>query len=249
MTLLGTCTSFAFSFLLNYLLLFSDSLTPFARSVITAIALPIVIGAPLSFLLAYSLRAVRRYRRELTRSASYDQVTDFFNGAAFTSVVDRRASSRQEEGARRGAFLLINAQGLRSINMRYGHEWGEEALRLVASTIRSSVRSDDIVGRLGLGEFGIFLPGATEENARAVGERIRAGVARVYLQPTRFGSAGETGLLNVSVGGVIFEHELEFDGLYRVAGQQLSYAEASGGIEILPVASNPPPTPDAPAAH
>jgi hypothetical protein len=57
-------------------------------------------------------------------------------------------------------------------------------------------------------------------------------------------------LLSVSVGGVMFEHELEFDGLYRLAGLQLSYAEASGGgIEILPVVSHPSPKPDAPTGH
>ena len=234
-TLIGTAVSFAVSFALNYLLLFSDSLTPFAQSMITAITLPIVVGAPLSFLLGYNLQEVRRYRRELTRNATHDRATEFLTGTAFSSIIDRRAVSAPAEGSRSGAFLVVDAGNLRSINARYGLEWGEEALRLIAATIRSSVRSDDIVGRLGASEFGIFLPGATEKNAREVGERIWAGIARVYLTPAQ----GDKSMLTASVAGVIFEDELEFERMYRAAEQRLASAEESGTVEILHVAKEP----------
>ena len=85
--MLGTALSCGFSLLLNYLLLFSDSLTPFDRSLVTALAVPLVVGAPLSFLLAYSRQTVSRYRSALTRAASYDRTTDVLNDAAFTSLV------------------------------------------------------------------------------------------------------------------------------------------------------------------
>ena len=230
--LLGTGISFASSLLVNYLLFFSETLTPFARSMITAIVVPIAVGVPLSLILAYNMQQVGRYRRALTRSAAYDQVTDVFKRTAFSSAVDRRSPAGPQDGPRQGAFLVVIADNLRSINLRYGLDWGEEALRLVASTIRSSVRSDDIVGRLGMGEFGIFLPGATEANAREVGQRIRAGVERACVMPKSARLLNEDNILSVRVGGVIFENELGFDVMYRAAEQQLSNAESSGGIEI-----------------
>ena len=246
-TLLWTGAGLAFSLIFNYLLLLSETLTPFERSLTTAAVVPIVIGAPLSFLLGYSFREIRRYRRELARSATYDQVTEFFNGTVFSEVVERRVSSSSTDRPRQGAFLVVNADNLRSINMRYGFNWGEQALLLVAATIRLSVRSEDVVGRLGASEFGLFLPAATEENARDVGERIRAGVAQVYFAPRNFTAAGEKDLLSVSVGGVMFEDEFEFEAMYRTAEQQLSNAESSGRVEIsritrdVPASQNGPP--------
>jgi diguanylate cyclase (GGDEF)-like protein len=231
-TLSGTGLALAFSFLLNYLLLFSESLTPSARSLIMAVALPIVIGAPLSFLLAYNLRRARLYRRRLTHMASHDEVTAVLKGRAFASLVDRRVSPRHGRPPPSGALLIVNVDNLNAINLSHGLEWGEEALRLIAATIRSSVRDDDIVGRLGPTEFGIFLAGATEENAREVGERIRADVAQVYFAPGRPAGADAADMLDVSVGGVMFRQELAFDAIYRAAEQRLSRAHGAGGMVI-----------------
>ncbi|WP_394885882.1 GGDEF domain-containing protein (plasmid) [Mesorhizobium sp. AaZ16] len=226
-TVLGTVACVVVSLILNYLLLFNETLTSFGQMVVSANLVPVVIGGPLSFLLALRQQEIKRIRRELTRSATYDPTTAFYNGTVFSSVVDRRVFSEPTEGPRRGAFLVINAANLRSINMRYGLRWGEEALRLVASVIRTSVRTEDVVGRLGASEFGIFLPGATEKNAREVGERIRAGISANYFAP-----AGEKGVLSVSVGGVFFEDELGFEGMFRAAEYQLSNAEVSGFMMI-----------------
>lgn len=227
-TLLGTALSCGVSLLLNYLLLFSDTLTPFGRSLTTALAVPLVVGAPLSFLLAYSFRTIHLYRRALTRAASHDRATDTLNGSSFSSIVERRASVKSGDGPRQGAFLIVNADGVKAINIRHGLEWGEEALRLIATTIRSSVRSEDIVGRLTQSEFGIFLSGATEDNARDVGQRILAGIRQVYFAP----QPASKELLDVRVAGIHFEGELDFAGMYRAAEQQLSRMSAPGEMEI-----------------
>ncbi len=226
-TVLGTVACAIASLIVTYLLPFNKSLIPLAQIMISASIAAFVIGAPLCILLALREQEIKRIGCELTRSATYDTTTAFYKWTVFSSVVDRRAASESARGPRRGAFLAINASNIRAINMRYGLEWGEEALRLVASVIRTSVRADDIVGRLGASEFGIFLPGATEKNAREVGDRIRAGVAANYFTP-----AGAKGVLNVNVGGVFFEDELGFDGMFRAAEYQLWNAEISGSMTI-----------------
>jgi diguanylate cyclase (GGDEF)-like protein len=243
-TVLGTVACVIASLILNYLLFFNETLIPFSQMVISAGVIAVVIGAPLSFLLALRQQEIKRIRRELTRAATHDTTTAFYNGTAFSSVVDRRAVSESTEGPRRGAFLAINASNLRAINIRYGLEWGEEALRLVASVIRTSVRADDIVGRLGPSEFGIFLPGATEQNAREVGERIRAGVAANYFAP-----AGAKDVLSVSVGGVFFEDELGFEDMFRAAEYQLWNAEISGSMMISQASDDFLTRRDGPTAH
>lgn len=232
LTLFGTVSALLFSLAFNYVLELATSLTPFGRHLASAIVLPILIAAPLFFFVGLKQRDARRVRQELNRAATYDGLTASLNGTVFSSVIDRRAASSAMPGARHGAFLLIDAEHIRAVNMRYGLDWGNEALRLIATTIRSSVRSGDIVGRLGTSEFGVFLPGATEKNARDIGERIRAEVAKVYFAPD-----GQMSALSVSVGGVIYENDPGFDGLFRAAGQRLSNVQGTGKMELSRLAA------------
>ncbi|TGS25361.1 GGDEF domain-containing protein, partial [bacterium M00.F.Ca.ET.180.01.1.1] len=62
---LGTIGSLCVSLSLNYLLLFSETLTPFGRGMITATLLPLVICLPLFVFIGRNLAEIRRYRREL----------------------------------------------------------------------------------------------------------------------------------------------------------------------------------------
>ncbi|WP_245467559.1 MULTISPECIES: GGDEF domain-containing protein [unclassified Mesorhizobium] len=229
LTLLGTAGSLGFSLALNYLLLFADGLTPFGRGVVTATLVPLAIGLPLFLLIGWGRVEIRRYRQELNKSATYDGLTGCLNGTAFTSIIERRVKKPSEHGSRSGAFLVIHPEHLRSINLRFGIEWGDEALRLIASTIKSSVREEDLIGRIGTSIFGVFLPGATEEDAKEVGERIRARVAQVYFAPK-----GAEDVLSIGVGGVVFENELAFDDMFRSAEQLLSRNGTDFELSRLP---------------
>jgi len=227
LTLLGTAGSLGLSLGLNYLLLFSDALTPFARSMITAGLLPVIICLPLFALIGWNRVEIHRYRQELNRSGTYDRLTGCLNGPVFTSMVERRAARRPGPGPRSGAFLIIHPQHLRSINMRFGLEWGDEALRLIVSTIQSSVREEDLIGRIGASMFGVFLSGATEAEAKEIGERIRTRIAQVYCAPK-----GIEDVLTIKVGGVMLENEMEFSDMFRSAEQHLSDAQDEAGFEL-----------------
>ena len=87
---------------------------PFGRSMVAATLLAIAIGAPLSFLFAYYLLEARRYRRELTRSASHDQLTEFFNGVRLFVAcgparlldIDGGTAARRPSAGRRGKYQI-----------------------------------------------------------------------------------------------------------------------------------------------
>lgn len=231
LTLAGTLACLALSLLLNYLLLFSDALTPSRRSLVTALVVPVGIAAPMLLFLGWKITENRRLRAELKRHATYDGVTDCYRGAVFSSMVERRVRSGQRKDGG-GAFLIADAEHLNSIILRYGPEWGEEALRLISSTIRSSLRSEDMVGRLGTTEFGIFLHRAGEVEAAEVGRRIRDEVAKVYFAPD-----GKAAILTVRVGGVTVDAPRDFLSLFQAAQTQLSAVKHPDGVEIS--SSNP----------
>jgi diguanylate cyclase (GGDEF)-like protein len=226
----GTLACVGFSFLLNYLLFSGEDINPLTRSLVAAVVTSLVVAAPLFSFVAAKLEEIRSLKQELNHLAMFDRVTSCITGTAFSAFVgsslglERRKLSQHNHGA----LLVIDVEQLNRINARFGHSWGDEALRLIASVIRSSIRSSDVVGRVGSSEFGVFLPGASEDNAVEVGERIRAAVANAYFAPQ-----GIEDTLKVSVGGIVYQDRVDFNEMFRIAEQQMQRAKiGSGQVEL-----------------
>ena len=136
--------------------------------------MPILIGGPMIFYLSVRHQELCLAYDRLEHAASRDSLTDCLNHGAFAEQVG--ATLRNADNPC-GALLVVDADHFKSINDRFGHDRGDVALKLIAATIRSTVRSTDLVGRLGGEEFGIFLPGASRATAQAIAECIRHAVA------------------------------------------------------------------------
>jgi diguanylate cyclase (GGDEF)-like protein len=78
--------------------------------------------------------------------------------------------------------LLIDLDHFKSINDRFGHALGDRALEIFAQSARQSVRSSDLIGRLGGEEFAAVLVNTSQDKAVAVAERIRASFAQAALE-------------------------------------------------------------------
>jgi diguanylate cyclase (GGDEF)-like protein len=82
------------------------------------------------------------------------------------------------------SVVLADLDHFKVINDSYGHLAGDAALIEVAGTLRSQLRSCDLLGRFGGEEFCIFLPGGTPEAAAHVAERLRAAIAALTVPET-----------------------------------------------------------------
>ena len=78
--------------------------------------------------------------------------------------------------------LMIDADGFSRVNDSLGRVAGDAVLQAIARTAERCVRWDDVVAREGADRFIVLLPLAIEEDAAAVGERIRAAVAKMCFQ-------------------------------------------------------------------
>jgi len=208
----------------NYLLFRAAGLPFVWTGVVSAASIAAAIATPL---LAYGARRERELaglKLRLNQASSADHLTSCLDGAVFTALVDTfRATAEGKPGGRHGALLVIDVDHFRDVNARFGRSWGDEALRVIADVIRASVRSGDLVGRLGGEEFGIFLPNARRENADDIAERVRKVIADTLFEP-----GGKRCLLTVSVGGIVFEDQLVFDDLIEAAEEQLVLAKTGG---------------------
>ena len=188
------------------------------------IIIPLLIAPPLFYYLLSKQRELAIAHRELMSLASTDSLTSCLNRRAFTAMVegylDRVANDQAKS---QGALLVIDVDHFKRVNDRFGHESGDRALRLIADSIRNSVRDIDIVGRLGGEEFGVFLPGLAAERTASVAERIRASIYAAAFQPE-----GKRHRLSVSIGGATFDRDTSYTQLYREADRHLFAAKRDG---------------------
>jgi diguanylate cyclase (GGDEF)-like protein len=193
------------------------------------VLLPLVLAPPLLYLLLSKLRALSIAHHRLEVVASTDSLTSCLNRAAFSTLVEaylEKFGGHVELG--RGALLVIDVDHFKRVNDTYGHEAGDDALRLIAQAIRHNLRERDLLGRMGGEEFNVFLPGATEPQCRGVAERVRETVQRI-----RFAPLGEDYPLTVSVGGAQLGSSSSFSSLYRTADRLLYEAKRNGRNQVV----------------
>ncbi len=87
----------------------------------------------------------------------------------------------EKDGAKSLSCMMIDADGFKQVNDRYGHDAGDRVLCELARTFQHLVRTDDIVCRLGGDEFLILCPGTDAEGVRRVAEQVHAGVEELQV--------------------------------------------------------------------
>lgn len=112
--------------------------------------------------------------------ALHDPLTELSNRLGFLGAVERgfAGMARQRQFPR---LLLLDLDGFKAVNDRYGHQVGDELLIAVAARLQGAVRREDVVARLGGDEFGILLYGVSEDDtARTVARRLVGVMAEPF---------------------------------------------------------------------
>ena len=116
------------------------------------ILIPIVVAPPFFYFLLSKLRELSLAHRELLTVASTDPLTNCLNRRAFTALVDGYLSKFDDSTEKgQGALLVLDVDHFKDVNDRYGHDCGDQALILIADTIKASVREPDLVASGGRG--------------------------------------------------------------------------------------------------
>ena len=97
--------------------------------------------------------------------------------------------------------MFIDLDRFKAVNDTYGHQLGDQVLRLVGKALYDSVKGKDTAARYGGEEFAIILPDTTSGGATAVAENIRKTVASKRLQ--KKGSDDALGAVTMSL--TVFE--------------------------------------------
>lgn len=153
-----------------------------------------IIGALEVFAEVTARTRVQSRVRQLEKLAFIDQLTNLPN-RRFMEVRLRQSLELLREFNRDAGVLMLDIDIFKRVNDSYGHDVGDETLRLVGHTLQRAVRAIDVVGRWGGEEFVIILSDVNPEKLHAIAERCRKFVGETVL------SAGEQRFqVTVSIG-------------------------------------------------
>lgn len=129
-------------------------------------------GALVIALLSYILISNLRYRRQLMRLATEDNLTGIPNRGRTVELATAALEAAASQ-TRPLTIAILDLDHFKSINDRCGHATGDHVLREFARVSRGSLRAGDILGRWGGEEFLLILPDTTLDAALASVERLR----------------------------------------------------------------------------
>jgi diguanylate cyclase (GGDEF)-like protein len=152
-------------------------------------------------LLSLALAKLSLENEQLRELAHCDALTGLANRRGFETHLDHEIrTARRYKGS--VALLILDLDGMKTLNDHCGHPAGDAALRDVGNILRDSVRTCDEAARLGGDEFAIVLPATDEAGARTVAERIRARVAALDVP----GGQRLTASIGVAVFSAPWQH-------------------------------------------
>jgi diguanylate cyclase (GGDEF)-like protein len=211
-------------------------LTSFTTTLMIKLA-PLLLVAYITTMLAVDIRRAVMQVRTL---AETDALTGLFNMRAFT-VLAENVLKQAARYRRPFSLLMIDSDSLKAVNDKYGHEAGNELLKLTTRSISKELRESDLVARYGGDEFIVLLPETGASGAMHVAEKIRRSIAHTPLHYN-----GTDIPITASIGVACYpEHGASLDVLKQKADQAM-YASKNGGKNRAALFDGSVPSPAAP---
>lgn len=180
-----------------------------------------------------SANEINELRKALDDSRR-DALTDSLTGIANRKCFDQEIYAAAQESPQSGqplSLILADLDHFKSFNDTYGHQLGDQVLRLVGKALFDSVKGKDTAARYGGEEFAIILPDTTSGGATAVAENIRKTVASKRLK--KKGSGDALGAVTMSLGVTSYHNGEEISDFIERADQALYMAKKLGRNRVI----------------
>jgi diguanylate cyclase (GGDEF)-like protein/PAS domain S-box-containing protein len=135
-------------------------------------------GELLILLQAVDISERKMLEARLQHLADHDALTGLYSRRRFEEELVREVS-RSRRHKRVGALLVLDLDGFKQVNDRFGHSTGDEVLVRVSDALRRSLRESDVLARMGGDEFAVILPDADIATSRTVAAKL-ADVVRAH---------------------------------------------------------------------
>ena len=164
------------------------------------------------------------------RETMLDALTKIPNRKSF----DQRIKQEFELYAKSGkgfSLLMMDIDHFKAFNDNYGHQTGDQVLRLVAMTVKSNIKGRDHAARYGGEEFAAILPDTDLKGARVIAEKIRKAVhAKELLKRS---TNQKLGRITVSIGAASIHRDESLHELIERADECLYAAKRAGRNRVI----------------
>lgn len=155
-----------------------------------------------------------------------DPLTGLYNRRYF-EVHLQKLLQKNQQSKKAMAVLMMDIDHFKSINDTHGHGVGDEILKIFAHRVKDSLRSFDLVARLGGEEFVVILPDVSTEMAYFIAERLRRAIAD---EPFACSAEGGKVSVTTSIGAMIVDpgSNLSMEEILKQADDALYDAKENG---------------------
>ena len=161
-------------------ILFGTGTAPLADEDFGRVAFSLVSISLVMYVASVIGREQRRAREEALRLSRFDSLTRLFSRDYFMSELEQEILRATRTG-RPFAVAMLDLDGLKAANDRFGHDWGDQLLKAVGDVLQGDIRVTDVAARFGGDEFVLMLPETDLNGAILVADKVRVDISRIAL--------------------------------------------------------------------
>lgn len=169
----------------------------------------------------------KKLERDLLKMAQLDGLTKLYNQNTIVKKLEEEFSRAKRYNLSLSC-MMIDLDSFKKINDQFGHQKGNQVLKLAAHLIKSSLREVDFVGRYGGDEFLIVLPETPAEKAMIVANRIK----QIFTEGKNNKNIIKLIRLSIGIGAFNLEETKTVKEFIVKTDQAMYKAKKSGGNQI-----------------
>ena len=149
-----------------------------------------------------------------------DGMTGLYNRRYFEEFIKKEAirSNRQNQ---KFTLIGLDLDHLKQINDKYGHNYGDIAIKTIAEVLKNNARAIDVAARMGGEEFNLILPGVDTAGGCIAAERIRKAIESIELE--------KIGNITASIGVATYpDHTDDIEALIEITDQAMYESKRNG---------------------
>lgn len=176
---------------------------------------------------------IKRLRTKLD-TAKQEAMTDILTGIGNRKCFDEKLREAMIEAMEEDvplSLLIGDIDHFKKFNDTWGHQLGDQVLKLVAHHLRSNTKGQDTPARYGGEEFGVILPRTTLKHAIALADKIRCAVSAKKMKKRTTGES--IGHVTMSLGVATYQLGEPVDALIKRADTALYAAKRAGRNRVM----------------